>query len=94
MMIPQTIFKKKVLRYPRLDTVLMIEKTIRNSKSDFKTREIWKNLPKKVMWQTFKTTLDYLEYSGKIHIDEKGHIIWIWNPSKINELKKKNLVIK
>jgi len=88
------IFKKDVLRYPRLDTVLMIEKTIRKTKGDLKTREIWKSLPKKVMWQTFMTTIDYLEYSGKIHVSEDKHVIWIWAPTKIEDLKRKSLIIK
>ncbi len=87
------IFKNNVLRYPRLDTVIMIEETIRNTKGDLKIRDIWKSLPKKVMWQTFMTTLDYLEYSGKIHITEGKHIVWIWSPMKIEDLKKKGLII-
>jgi len=87
------IFKKDVLRYPRLDTVLMIEETIRETKGDLKTREIWKSLPKKVMWQTFMTTIDYLEYSGKIHVTEDKHVVWIWAPMKIEDLKKKDLLI-
>lgn len=88
------IFKNNVLRYPRLDTVLMIEETIGKMKGDLKIREIWKSLPKKVMWQTFMTTIDYLEYSGKIHVTEDKHVVWIWAPMKIDDLKEKGLIIK
>ena len=88
------IFKNNVLRYPRLDTVVMIEEMIRKLKGDLKLREIWKNLPKKVMWQTFITTLDYLEYSGKIHITPDKHVIWIWAPTAIKDLKRKGLIIE
>ena len=88
------IFKKDVRRFPRLDTVLMIEEAIRKAKTDFTTRQIWKKLPKKVMWQTFMATLDYLEYSGKILIDNDKTVIWIWNPKRIADLKKKGLVIE
>ena len=88
------IFKNDVLRYPRLDTVLMIEEKIRKSKGDLKTREIWKSLPKKVMWQTFMTTLDYLEYSSKIHVTKDKHVVWIWAPVKFEDLKEKGLIIK
>lgn len=88
------IFKNDVLRYPRLDTILMIEKAIHDAKSDLTVRELWKSLPKKVMWQTFITVLDYLEYSGKIYIGKDKHPIWIWDPEGIEKLKKKNLVIK
>ena len=88
------IFSKDVLRYPRLDTVLMIEKAIEKAKGDLTVRQIWQSLPKKVMWQTYFATLDYLEYSGKTFTDKENHIIWIWAPKEITELKKKGLVIK
>lgn len=86
------IFKKEVLRYPRLDTVIMIEEAIKKAKSDLSVREIWKSLPKKVMWQTYLATLDYLEYSGKILIDDEKYVLWIWAPKQIEKLKKKGLV--
>ncbi len=85
------IFKNDVLRYPRLDTVLMIEESIRKSKSGKTMAEIWKSLPKKVMWQTFVTTLDYLTYSGKILIDEDKTIVWIWNPKLLERVKRRGV---
>ena len=88
------IFRRNVLRYPRLDTVIMIEKAITKSGGDYNARQLWKKLPKKVMWQTYMATLDYLEYSGKILIDNEKHPIWIWAPKKIRELKRKGLVLE
>lgn len=88
------IFKKEVLRFPRLDTVLMIEKAIRAANGDYSVRQLWQKLPKKVMWQTYLTSLDYLEYSGKILIDPDNHVIWIWAPKEIEKLKKKHLVVE
>lgn len=88
------IFKKEVLRFPRLDTVLMIEEAIRKAGGDLTIRQIWKKLPKKVMWQTYLTALDYLEYSGKIYIEKDKHITWIWDPEGIKQLKKKGLVVR
>ena len=88
------VFKKEVLRFPRLDTVLMIEDAAKNAKSDLTVRQLWLKLPKKVMWQTFQTTLDYLEYSGKILIDKEGFVVWIWDPKGIEELKKKGLMAR
>ena len=84
--------KTKIVRYPRLDTLKMIEKVIEDSKGDYTVRQIWQKLPKKVMWQTFMTTLDYLEYSGKILITNNKEIVWIWNPLLIEELKGKGLI--
>ncbi len=80
-------------RYPRLDTVLMVEKELFKHRSDKTITEIWRRLPKKVMWTTFVTILDYLEYSGKIHVEDDKTVSWLWNPAKIEELKKKGLVV-
>ena len=88
------IFKHDVLRYPKLDTVLMIEKAAMDAKSDLTVRALWKSLPKKVMWQTYLTTIDYLEYSGKIVIDKEKYVIWIWAPGKIAKLKANGLVMR
>ena len=88
------IFKHPIDRYPRLDTVLMIEEAIRNAGGDYSVRQLWQKLPKKVMWQTYLSTLDYLEYSGKILIDERdNHPVWIWDPKGIEEIKKKVVTI-
>ena len=86
------IFKHDILRYPKLDTVLMIEKAAKDAKSDLTVRQLWKSLPKKVMWQTYLTTIDYLEYSGKIIIDKDKTVIWIWAPKQIASLKRRGLV--
>lgn len=88
------IFKRNVTRFPRLDTVVMIEDSIRKAKGDLTVRQVWQRLPKKVMWQTYLTALDYLEFGGKIHIEEDRRIAWIWSPNEIENLKKKGLVIK
>jgi len=90
------IFKQEnILRYPRLDTVLMVEEAIRNAK-DYPTKaKLWKSLPKKMMYQTFNTIIDYLEYSGKILIEKDGSIIWIWDPEGVRKLlSKKHLVAR
>ena len=55
-----------VLHEPRLDTVLMVEKVILDAE-DYATKMIlWRSLPRKVQYQTFRRVLDYLEASGKI----------------------------
>jgi hypothetical protein len=85
---------RSIDRSPRLDTILMVEKALFKYKSDKTTTQIWRTLPKKTMWTTFTTILDYLEYSGKIHIEKDKTITWLWNPGKIEELKRKGLMIK
>jgi hypothetical protein len=83
-------FKPRNLgRLPRLDTILMVEKALYKYKSDKTITQIWRLLPKKVMWTTFTTILDYLEYSGKIHIEKDKTVTWIWNPEGLKEWKRK-----
>ncbi len=76
----------KILHYPKLDSILMIEKAIQNS-DDYPTRmKLWKSLPKQMQYQTFKLILDYLEKSNKIMFKE-DKIIWIFaNNKKLNKL--------
>jgi len=85
------VFKGDVLRYPRLDTILMIEEAIYKSKGKRTVRQIWKSLPKKVMWQTFMTALEYLAHSGKILMDEDKTIVWIWNPKLMTRVKREGV---
>ena len=75
-----------ILHYPRLDSILMVEKVILDSK-DYPTRmQLWRSLPKKMQYQTFKLILNYLEKSNKIMFEE-DKIIWIFvNNKKLNTL--------
>lgn len=51
-------------------------------------------LPKKMMYQTFKTILAYLEESGKIMICKDGIIIWTYDPEGIKKLRSEGLVVR
>ncbi len=79
---------KKVLRYPRLDTVLMVEGFIKDHDGELKKRKLWESLPKKMMYQTYCVVIDYLISSNKISIDSEGKIGWIYYPEKVKELLK------
>lgn len=70
--------KTKVLHYPRLDTVLMVEKVLKNVELCISKNELLRRLPKKVMRQTLIIILDYLEEKGLIMIGSKG-VLWIHN---------------
>lgn len=69
---------QNIIHYPRLDTVLMIENTIRKAKEFPSLRQFWQALPKQVMYQTFKITTSYLVASNKIMICKDGAVIWIF----------------
>ncbi len=77
-----------------VDTILMIEAELYKQKSGKTITQIWKALPKKVMWTTFTAVLRYLEYSGKIIVEKDKTATWIWNPNLIERLKKQNLIIQ
>ncbi|MEA1878723.1 MAG: hypothetical protein U9N86_17915, partial [Bacteroidota bacterium] len=57
---------KQVLHYPQLDTVLMVEEFIREHGGEFKKKNLWQNLPRQMMYQTFCVIFDYLYESRKI----------------------------
>ncbi len=75
-----------VLHYPRLDTVLMIEDAIKNAKDYPKRTELWKKLPKKVMYQTYKIVIDYLIESRKVMLTKDDKLVWVFADNK--KLKK------
>lgn len=78
--------KLNILHYPKLDSILMVEKAILDSKDYFTRMQLWKSLPKQMQYQTFRLILEYLEKSNKIMFD-KDKIIWIFaNNKKLNKL--------
>jgi len=58
----------------------MIENTIEEYSGEFTKFQLWRKLPRAVMYQTYLTVLDYLEYSNKIAFDKEGKIGWIFSP--------------
>ncbi len=85
--------KQKILHYPRLDTIIMVEEAIKKAREYPNKRQLWKSLPRKIMYQTFLLILDYLEESGKITMKD-GEIIWIWDPGGVKKYIKSELIIK
>ena len=75
---------KPIIHYPRLDTVLMVEDALRKAEEYPSKRQLWLSLEKKVMYQTFNLIISYLEDSGKI-VQNKGKIIWVWNPELVSK---------
>ena len=84
-MISQKLRKRKYVeqRSPTLNTVLMVEKTLKDIGEVIAVPDLKKILPKQVMHQTLMIILDYLEFSGKI-IFHDNQILWAFKPqSKI-----------
>ncbi len=84
--------KERLTHSPTLNTVLMVEDTLK--RGDLLTlAELKKKLPKQVMHETLLQILDYLQLSGKIVIGTKG-ILWVFTERKeLNELIKRGTEI-
>lgn len=76
------------LHYPRLDTILNVEKVIKEAKNPVSKNEIDRRLKRQIMRPTLNLILGYLEESGKIAILKEG-IIWIYHEDISNKLKEK-----
>ena len=73
--------KQKIIHSPTLNTVLMVEDTLKESGELMTIAELKRKLPKQVMHQTLIQVLDYLQLGGKIIIGTKG-ILWIYAERK------------
>jgi len=78
--------RMQVLHYPRLDTVLNVERIIKKAKDPLSKNEIDRRLSKKIMRPTLNVILEYLEDSGKIAILREG-VIWIYREDISEKLK-------
>lgn len=83
-----------ILHSPTLESVIMVETAIKKYSQECGKYQLWKKLPKKMMYQTFQVILDYLEESGKIIIDKEGIVIWVYNPERIRKIIKEGLIIR
>ena len=84
----------KVIHEPQLDTILMVEKALKEAKSYQTKKELLESLPKQVQYQTFNRILEYLEGSNKIVYDGR-QIIWVFpdNP-KLKRLMETSIRLR
>ncbi len=87
-MAAKTQVQIRIQHSPTLNTVLMVEQTLRDSKEVIKISELKRRLPRKVMHATLLEILNYLQESGKILITTKG-IVWTYTPSDMMAKLKK-----
>ena len=67
-----------IYHWPTLKTVLMVEKAIQEADGPLSLEALKRALPKKLMDQTLRLILAYLENKGSIMTGKKG-IIWTEN---------------
>jgi hypothetical protein len=71
--------QKKPAHWPTLNTVIMVEDTLKKmNKSIISIAELKRKLPRQVNHLTLMVILEYLEKSNKIAATLKG-ITWIYN---------------
>jgi len=89
----QVTEREKLKHSPNLNTVIMVEETLKNNRELLTLAQLKRKLPKQVMHQTLVQILDYLQISGKIIIGTKG-ILWIFAERReLNELIKKGIEV-
>ena len=83
----------RVIHSPTLSTVLMVEEALRKQDTPVSLEELKRALPKKVMDQSLRMILAYLENKGSILIGSKG-ISWIANdkPEFLKMIKKARVI--
>lgn len=75
----QILEEQKLEHSPTLNTILMVEDTLKKMQESVITiAELKRRLPKQVNHNTLKSILQYLEESDKIAVSLKG-ITWIHN---------------
>ena len=79
---------RQILHYPRLDTILKVEKILKTARGPVSKNEIDRRLDTQIMRPTLNIILEYLEQSGKIAILKEG-IIWIYSQDASEKLKAK-----
>jgi hypothetical protein len=69
--------KTNGLHLPNMATMLMVERTIKESDEPMKKMRLFKAVPKSLMYQTFERVLEYLESHNQIAYDKERRIVWI-----------------
>ena len=84
--------EQKLVHAPNLNTVLMVERTLKKMDGSIVTiAEVKKKLPKQVNHRALMIILEYLEESNKIAVSIKG-ITWIHNSNpKLKAMINKGL---
>ncbi len=84
---------ERIIHSPTLSTVLMVEETLRKQDGPVSIERLKRALPKKVMDQSLRIILAYLEGKGSILIGPKG-ISWIANdnPKFLKMIKKAKVI--
>ena len=80
--------KEKNAHSPTLDTVIMVEQTIKRLGACTMT-ELYKALPRTVIYPTLKLIIAYFYTKGFIASDKEHKIVWIYNPRLVRKYRSR-----
>ncbi len=83
----------KLEHTPTLNTILMIEETLKNMNESVTIAGLKRKLPRQVNHNTLKVILEYLEKSNKIAVSLKG-IAWMHTPTIIDTIRENTMLNK
>ena len=63
----------------------MVEKAIKGFDGEFTKTQLWRHLPKKMMYQTYCVVIDYLVEHHRVSIDAEGKLGWVYYPEMARE---------
>lgn len=83
----------RLIHSPTLKTVLMVEDALRNADGPISVEGLKRRLPKKIMDQSLRLILVYLESKGSVLVGPKG-ISWIANdnPKFLKMIRKAKVI--
>lgn len=71
---------------PTLDSIIVVEEYAKKYSTECGKYQLWRKLPKRMMYQTFQVILKYLQESGKLFIDGDKKIVWTHNPQLVKRI--------
>jgi len=80
--------KEKNAHSPTLHTVIMVEQTIKRLGACTMT-ELYKALPRTVIYPTLKLIIAYFYAKGFIASDKEHKIVWICNPRLVRKYRSR-----
>jgi len=89
----QIVKNEEPIHSPTLNTVLMVEQTLKNAGEILSVAELKRRLPRKIMHTTLLYILDYLQISGKVIIGTKG-VLWVFvERRELDSLMKRGMEV-
>jgi len=86
--------RNKNAHSPTLDTVTMVEETLKKLGACTMS-ELYKKLPRTVVYPTLRLIISYFHAKGFIMTDRENKIVWVYNPALVRKyLSRPELMVK